>query len=145
MNIRGWVYVFSNKAMQGRVKIGFSTKDPNLRIRELDGTGLPHPFIVEYDVLVVEPRQIEQAVHKRLSAHHDAKEFFLISPHDAAMEIRSAIKEQNREIIAEQVNFQSISGICMNSYGTSGYSACKICKYPLARTDTRCPKCFALT
>lgn len=68
MSIRGWVYVLSNKAMPGLVKVGYSTKDPVLRIDELSGTGLPYAFELEYDALVGEPRDVEQKVHKRLAA-----------------------------------------------------------------------------
>jgi len=52
----------------GLVKVGYSTKDPVLRIDELSGTGLPYAFELEYDALVGEPRDVEQKVHKRLAA-----------------------------------------------------------------------------
>jgi hypothetical protein len=35
MAIRGWVYVIFNEAMPDLVKVGYSTKDPNLRAEEL--------------------------------------------------------------------------------------------------------------
>ncbi len=76
--IKGWVYILSNRAMPGIVKIGFSTKDPSLRASELQGTGNPEPFVVEYDVLVIDPRDIEQHVHRKLSHCHYSKEFFKI-------------------------------------------------------------------
>jgi len=36
--MKGWVYVISNKAMSGLVKVGYSTKDPELRAAELSHT-----------------------------------------------------------------------------------------------------------
>jgi T5orf172 domain len=66
MDVRGWVYVISNEAMPDLVKVGFSTKDPNIRAGELGGTGVPHPYVVEYDALVNAPRDVEQKIHQAL-------------------------------------------------------------------------------
>ncbi len=77
--MRGWVYVMTNMAMPGLVKVGFSTKDPHLRAQELNGTNHPHPFVVAYDALLDEPRLVEQLVHRELKQHHEAKEFFKVS------------------------------------------------------------------
>ena len=101
MSVRGWVYVLTNKAMPGLVKIGFSTKDPSLRAQELEGTGLPHPYVVEYDVLVVDPRHVEQAVHAQLRAHNESKEFFRTEVVAAVNVIREVIASQEKTIIVE--------------------------------------------
>ena len=58
------------------VKVGFSLKDPTLRVAELDGTGLPYRFDVACEVLVYEPRTVEQLVHGELDEYREAKEFF---------------------------------------------------------------------
>ncbi len=50
MGTRGWIYIITNKAMPGLLKIGFSTKDPLLRAKELANTGSLHAYVVEYDV-----------------------------------------------------------------------------------------------
>lgn len=81
--------MISNKAMPGLVKIGFSTKDPELRAAELNHTGSPHPYSVEYELLIENPYQIEQKTHKHLSANREAKEWFRCSPEEAV----SAIKQ----------------------------------------------------
>ena len=73
---KGWVYVITNPAMPGLVKIGFSLKDPELRARELGHTGIPHPYRVEYEALVFEPFSIEQRAHTALKAHREGKEWF---------------------------------------------------------------------
>ena len=31
--LKGWIYVISNKALPGLVKVGYSTKDPNSGLR----------------------------------------------------------------------------------------------------------------
>ena len=99
MSIRGWVYVITNKAMPNLVKIGYSTKDPALRARELAGTGTPHPFRVVFDVLVEEPRHVEQAAHALLTGRREGKEWFRCSEADAIAAVRacakSAIVEKN--------------------------------------------------
>src|SRR5258706_1299556 len=89
MAIRGWVYVITNKAMPGLVKIGYSTKDPILRAEELKNTGSPHACEVAYDALVVEPRSLEQTVHVALSGKREGKEWFSCTIEEAIAEIRS--------------------------------------------------------
>lgn len=53
--MRGWVYVMSNRSMPNLVKVGFSSKDPELRAKELAHTGTPHPYVVDYEALVRDP------------------------------------------------------------------------------------------
>lgn len=79
----------SNPAMPGIVKIGFSTKDPALRAREFDGSGLPYPYVVEYDVLVENPREVEQRAHKYLSKCREKKEWFRCSAREAIVAIKN--------------------------------------------------------
>lgn len=86
--MKGWVYVISNKAMQGMVKVGYSTKDPELRAAELNHTGSPHPYVVEYEMLIEEPYQIEQQTHKFLSSKREAKEWFRCSAEEAVAAIK---------------------------------------------------------
>lgn len=88
MNIRGWVYLMDNKAMPGLVKIGFSTKDPFLRAPELNSTGVPLDFDVLYDALTINPREIEQQVHRELGYCRVGKEWFRCAPWDAVLRIR---------------------------------------------------------
>jgi hypothetical protein len=67
--------------MPGLVKVGYSTKDPTLRVKELDGTGIPTPFQVIYWALVNEPFAIEQSLHSHLKSYRvsEQREFFKIS------------------------------------------------------------------
>ena len=63
----GWVYVLSNKAMAGLVKVGYSMRDPTIRAEEIsNSTGVPLPYIVSYRALVVSPNHVEQDVHLAL-------------------------------------------------------------------------------
>ena len=97
MSVRGWVYVITNKAMPDLVKVGYSTKDPVLRAKELDGTGVPHAFEVVYDALVSDPREVEQRAHKLLAEFREGKEWFRCSV-DAAVR---AIKQSTEMIYQE--------------------------------------------
>ena len=144
MKIRGWVYVLSNKAMPGLVKVGYSTKDPILRIEELNGTGLPHSFVLEYDVLVVEPRDVEQSVHKELSQYHEAKEFFRTSVRTAVSAIKAVLTRSGKNIIAEQFNNKAGADIGNNARRSTNAEDCRVCGSPVKQSDARCPNCFAL-
>lgn len=86
--MKGWVYIITTKAMPDLVKVGFSTKDPELRALELNHTGNPYPYEVKYDVLVNEPRNIEQTVHTLLKEYHTNKEWFNCSIDIAISAIR---------------------------------------------------------
>ena len=57
--MKGWIYIISNKAMPGLIKVGYSLKDPIGRAAEL-GTGSPYPYTVEYEALVDHPKKIEK-------------------------------------------------------------------------------------
>lgn len=86
--MKGWVYVITNKAMPGLVKVGYSMKDPDFRAAELNHTGAPHPYLVEYELLIEEPYTVEQKTHKLLSQKREAKEWFRCSPEEAVAAIK---------------------------------------------------------
>ena len=99
--MKGWVYILSNKAMPNLVKVGFSTKDPELRADQLHTTGV-HCFVVEYDALVNEPFSVEQKTHALLKAYHENKEWFRCDVTTAIIAVRQAangsiILESNKE------------------------------------------------
>jgi len=75
--------------MPGLVKIGFSSKDPRCRAKELNGTGAPHPYEVEFDLLVENPRIVERKVHEKLAKRNEGKEWFQCEVHEAVKEIES--------------------------------------------------------
>ena len=74
--------------MPGLVKVGYSMKDPDLRAAELNHTGSPHPYIVEYEILIDGPYEIEQKSHKLLSPHREGKEWFRCSAEHAVAAIK---------------------------------------------------------
>lgn len=94
MSIRGWVYVISNAAMPDLLKIGFSLKDPVLRARELAHTGSPLPYKVEYEVLLENPREVEQRTHQHLAIQREGKEWFRCTLSQAITAIKEVTQSQ---------------------------------------------------
>lgn len=65
--MRGWVYIATMTNTIGVVKIGYSERDPDLRVQEwARDTGAVGEAKVEYAVWVNEPREYETRVHKLL-------------------------------------------------------------------------------
>lgn len=63
----GWVYVLTNEAMPGLVKIGLTTRTPKERAAELSSSsGVPLPFTVAWARAVSDCATVETAVHRML-------------------------------------------------------------------------------
>ena len=86
----GFIYIMSNPAHPGLLKIGQTSKDPLVRRKELSTTGVPEEFVIEYQALVSDYRRQEKYIHQKLSEvrHSDKKEFFSISVPEAIKVIR---------------------------------------------------------
>ena len=78
----GTVYVLTNPAMPGMVKIGKTTRDVSLRLLDLYSTGVPLPFECEYAALVKDVDKTEKAFHNAFeqSRVNPKREFFNIKP-----------------------------------------------------------------
>ena len=88
----GFVYLLSNSAMDGLVKIGKSTKVPTERASELQTTGVPTPFEVLLYLFTHEMDSFEEYLHTKLKEHRVAsnREFFKINYSTILNEIRGA-------------------------------------------------------
>jgi hypothetical protein len=87
--MKGWVYIMTNEQWLGSVKIGFSMQDPRLRAKDFS-TGSPSEYVVQYDVLVEEPRRIENAAHRLLAAKRVKREWFACDVAEAIKAVRTA-------------------------------------------------------
>lgn len=116
MDVRGWVYVISNEAMPGLLKVGFSTKDPHLRAQELGNSGAPHPYTVSFDVLVRAPRDTEQRIHKELRAKREGKEWFRCTLREAVDAVR---KVSAGSVIAEHMSKECETSLAKEAYGSA--------------------------
>jgi hypothetical protein len=123
--MKGWVYVITNKAMSNLVKVGFTLKDPDQRANELNHTGTPHPYVVEYEILVDNPHDIEQATHKYLRVKREGKEWFRCYPEEAIAWIKTAVgngfyaenyKKADREFV-EKIRRNKLHQLAENARG----------------------------
>jgi hypothetical protein len=75
------VYVLSNPAMPGLLKIGMTDKtNLSLRMKELYTTGVPLPFDCVYACIVEDNAVVEKAMHTKFAKHriNPKREFFKV-------------------------------------------------------------------
>ena len=81
--MKGIVYILSNPAMPGIVKIGRTTRgDMKQRLKELFTTGVPVPFDCVFACDVDNCVEVEKALHIAFRPYqiHPSREFFKIEP-----------------------------------------------------------------
>ena len=85
------VYILINEAMPGIIKIGWTDKNVEERMKELDKTSTPVPFTCYFAKRVEDPTFIESKLHEAFDEFRirDNREFFRMSPDQAkaALEI----------------------------------------------------------
>jgi len=94
--ISGFVYVLSNAAMPGFVKIGQTTENPLRRARDLFTTGLPVPFRLERALFVFDRHTAERAVFEALGPYRisaENREFFKVSVETAAALVSCVVEQ----------------------------------------------------
>lgn len=84
------VYVLTNEAMEGLVKIGRTTTSVEQRIRELDNTSMPLPFQCFYAGEVANSALVEGKLHRIFADKRirNNREFFRVDPN----QVREAIQ-----------------------------------------------------
>ena len=108
----GWVYVLTNEAMSGLVKVGQTYKTPEIRAQELSSeTGVAAQYVVVYKAFVPNYEQVEKIVHNKLKSagKHYNKEFFKCETFEAIRHIRDSttIKfEESKEDVDRQIRQQ---------------------------------------
>lgn len=95
----GWVYVLTNERVPGLVKIGKTSKVPEIRAKEVSKTGVPGQWVVVYKAFVPDYSNVERIVHDKLKAagQHDSKEYFTCKPFEAIRHIRDSTKIKFQE------------------------------------------------
>jgi len=83
------VYILTNDAMEGFLKIGLTTTSVEQRMRELDTTGVPLPFTCFHASEVSDGRKTEKLLHDAFKDNRvrQRREFFQIDPE----RVRSAL------------------------------------------------------
>lgn len=92
----GWVYVAKNASIPNLIKIGMTDRDePHTRIAELNTTGLPEPFQIEFALMVSDANSVENALHVRYSDFRVSinREFFKLDSSYVLKDLDSIIKE----------------------------------------------------
>ncbi len=104
----GIVYVLTNSAMPGIVKIGMTTRNNvDERMKELFNTSVPVPFVCEYacKVQVNDCNKVEKALHIAFHPNriNPSREFFKISPEQAIaiLKLLDQSDDITKEITAE--------------------------------------------
>jgi T5orf172 domain len=103
--MKGIVYIFTNPAMPGIVKIGRTTRSSiETRLKELFTTGVPVPFECAIACDVDDCISLEKALHLAFNPYriNTGREFFSIEP-DQAIAILKLFKPKE---ITEEINRQ---------------------------------------
>ncbi len=108
----GIVYILTNPAMPGMVKIGKTSRGMSTRLTELYSTGVPLPFECAYAARVEDESKVERAFHQAFGPYriNPRREFFDIEPEQAIallelMAVENLTPELRAE--AEQVDVEA--------------------------------------
>lgn len=79
------VYILTNEAMPGLIKIGLTNSTVEQRMLSLDTTSVPLPFECYYAAQVTDSAKVERALHIGLGDHRvrNSREFFRMEPYRA--------------------------------------------------------------
>jgi len=91
-----FVYILTNEAMPGLVKIGMTTTPIEARMLALDTTGVPLPFECYYAARVSDEKQVERALHEAFGDHRvrKSREFFRLDPYRAKVILELVAQEE---------------------------------------------------
>jgi hypothetical protein len=106
------VYIFINESMPDLVKIGYTCKDIEQRIKELDNTSIPLPFQCFYAAEVQNAKFVETKLHRIFADKRirNNREFFRIDPNQVKEAIQLAeIKEVTPK--QETINDEDITAL----------------------------------
>ena len=83
------VYILTNEAMPGYIKIGRTSTSVQQRMRELDKTSTPLPFQCYYAARVEDDQKLERTLHAAFGDHRvrSSREFFRLDPYKARVVI----------------------------------------------------------
>jgi hypothetical protein len=113
----GYIYVLQNKAFGANVvKIGLTTRTPDVRAREIyaGASGVPLPFEIAVAYSVVDCARAEKMAHRALKTYrlNNRREFFRITSSVGALIVREICEQVNKEVGApapSRLDFPSLS------------------------------------
>lgn len=112
----GWVYILTNPAFPGLVKIGQTKHCPHKRARDLSGTGLPTPWVVAAAFQSRNHKARETEAHILLAKHREKqnREFFRLTVDEAKRAI-SQILDQNADGTANCEKFKRRAALLLKT------------------------------
>jgi hypothetical protein len=134
VNNPGYIYILSNPAMPGILKIGRSNRGGSVRAAECytGATGVPSPFVLEFEISTKQPRHDESRVHSMLDAYrvNGKREFFAVdlgqavkTVADVALRFNLSVRNSSETIEIEclkdvaasaGIDFSEIAGLITN-------------------------------
>jgi hypothetical protein len=111
----GFVYVLSNESMPGIVKIGMTTRNPEIRLSEINSATGVLPFALEAVITSRNAKWTEREVHERLSARRISKnrEFFRIDIEEARRTVFDVARQQGQRIHLGRRNLAPAAALLM--------------------------------
>jgi hypothetical protein len=101
----GYIYVMVNPSMEGLVKIGKTTREPEFRAKELSqATGVATPFYVAFNIFVSDCHSAEEYVHAVLEHkgfRNTANREFFQMPLSQAIEVLMLAEKELQEAAGE--------------------------------------------
>lgn len=97
----GYIYCLSNKSLKDTVKVGFTTKIPCQRAKQLSNTSIPTPFILNFYAKFEDVKKYEKMIHNKIvelgyERINSGREFFKCS----SVDIKNIFEKiYNKEII----------------------------------------------
>ena len=91
-NVIGYCYVIWNRLFTDLLKIGMTRRTPEIRIRELSGTGMPEPFEIVSILPCTNPVKMEREIHAHYASvrkYGRKKEFFMLGREEVTLYFRS--------------------------------------------------------
>ena len=87
----GYIYALHNQYLVGILKIGYTTRTPAARAKELSNTSVPTDFECVYYARVREPESNEARVHVKMASRKVGREFYKVTAEEAREFIRAAV------------------------------------------------------
>jgi hypothetical protein len=112
--MKGWVYIARNESLLGTLKVGFTERDPALRMTELSNTSLPTPFECVYVCLCENAERVEQNLHVQLAhyRHSASREFFKCDAKLIVASLKEVLEELSIDTLFEEWKVDDIVTKC---------------------------------
>lgn len=96
---KGYIYILENAGQPGILKIGFTTRTPQDRVKEINSsTGVIIPWYIRNAFQCKSPDAMEKLIHERLKRYKVHKEGFGIRLEEAEKVILQVLEEQSSKI-----------------------------------------------